>query len=351
MAGGIFDPGGAFGDNPLALPSVPGSVSVLPGTGSFPTFPVGPAPRLVSAFRDSQGRVSLAFRWPDAVPEAGYTLARYEVLIWANGERTSILPGGTMQSVSAPTASFTGIPSGAAFLFEVVAVGSGGQRSDPLRLVATSAGVGAAPALPANSPSPPVEEDTPATLFGLRATYGNVEGVKRWARIVTFGNAPGQVSNLDILYFLMGASDIIDSYLEGMYYVPLLKYTTGTDAIERYPPNIVFQSERLAAGLLIQSRKSILTENEASYATALENRATRDIERMSTSMSLPGQSMSSGFTPYVYNSNPRQFAMPGDAAGTAWNPATGSPDMRSFRVSQLPYSQTSWRYGGGFWLG
>lgn len=319
---------------------------------SFLGFDTGPAPRLISAFRDSQGRVSLAFRWPDAVPTPPVTLARYEATLWANEARTVALAGGATQSIGATSASFTGCPAGAAFLLDIVAVGSDGGRSLPLSLIGTSAPDGAAPSLPAGSPAPPVEEDVAGVVFGIRPLYGSIEGVKRWARIVTFGGGKGQVSNLDVLYFLMGASDIIDSHLMGMYYVPLLLYTTPDSPIEKYPPNVSFQCDRLAAALMIQSRKSILTETEATYAGGLERRATEDIMRMATSMSLPGQSLGYGFTPTVYNPNPRQFAMPGDAAGYNYDPATGIPDMRSFRVGELAYGQSGWRHGsGGFWLG
>lgn len=309
------------------------------------------APRLVSAFRDSQGRVSLAFRWPPAVYTGGVTLGHYEVTLWADEARDTTIPGGATLNVTTPTASFTGIGAGASFLLDVIAVGSDNSRSNPISLIGTSTTDGTAPALPVGSPSPPVESDITGVIFGIRPIYGSLEGAKRWARIVTFGPNAGQVSNLDLMYFLMGASDMIDSYLEGAYYVPLLKYTTPDSPVEKYPPNIAFQCDRLAAALLIQARKAILTEDESSYASSMEAKSIAEIERLSRSMSLPGQSLGYGFTPTVYNSNPRQFAMPGDAAGFDWNPATGIPDMRSWRVSELPYYQTGWRYGGGFFGG
>ena len=314
----------------------------------FAAFAYGPAPRLVAAYQDSQGRVTLAFAWPLAIPGNATTTIAYTATLWADAGR-SVMLGATQPVVTGtPNASFSGIPAGAAFLLDVVAIGSDGTNSQPLSLIATTNAVGLNPGLPVGNADVPGQDTVGGVTFGERPFYGSVEGVKHWARIVTYGNNRQEVSDLDLLYFLMGASDVIDSHLMGMYYVPLVKYRApGYDAF-RYPPGISFQCDRLAAAMLIQARKSNLTEDVSGYANTLEQGAMAELLRLSASMSLPGQSLGQSFAFDVVNPNPRQFAMPGDAAGWNWSAATGYPDMRSFRQAELPYSRVSWRFGSGF---
>lgn len=308
---------------------------------------VGMPPRLVASYQDSQGRVTLAFAWPLAQPAAPTTQVTYSATLWADAERTTMLGGPSVQTAT-PDASFSGVVPGAAFLLDVFAMGTDGSVSGPLCLMATTNGGGLNPLLPAGNADVPAQETVGAALFGERPYYGSVGGVKRWARIVTYGNARQEVSDLDLLYFLMGASDVIDSHLFGMYQVPLVKYRDPGYGTFRFPPGISFQCDRLAAAMLIQARKSNLTEDVSGYANTLEQGAMTEVVRLAQSMSLPGQSLGASFAFDVSNSNPRQFAMPGDAAGTSWSQATGYADMRSFRQAELPYSRVSWRYGGGW---
>jgi hypothetical protein len=312
----------------------------------FPTFT--DPPTLAGTFADPAGRNVLTFAWAAAVPEAGYTLDHYEATLWADADRTIAATGGATQNVNVTSATFAGVPKGAGLLLTVVAVGSAGQRSAPISLLLTSqfAATPAVGATPSGVTLPdPEDDDIQGLIAPVRPIYGSVAGVKQWARMLTFGNASGQVSDIDILYHLMAASDEADDAFSALYVVPLTKYFDGQTF--RYPPGLASLIERKAAGMLLYARKASLTEQESGTANGLMSYAERKLAVMAQKTSLLGQTCSQGFLPRVYNPAPRNFTLAGDPAGQVYSPGVGYPDVRQLRPHNLPYVTHSWRYGWG----
>lgn len=306
-------------------------------------------PVLTASFDDPAGRVNLAFSWPSAV---GGVVAHYEATLWADAARSTPVTGGVTQSFTVPAATFAGVPRGAGYLLDVVAVGSDASRSAPASLLATSpyAATPAVGVTPAGVTLPdPADDDAPGVLVPPRPFYGSVAGVKRWAGILTYGNQRGQVSDADVLYFLMLASDDADAMLADKYIVPLTKYLDNS-GFYRYPPGIDGAIDRKAAGMLLYSRKAILTEQQSGTANGLMGYSDKLIGQLAAKNYLIGQTMSAGVLPQVYNPAPRNFTMAGDPEGHIWSPGIGYPDVRYLRQHGLPYVAMTWRYGyGGTW--
>lgn len=311
----------------------------------FPAFSSGPIPVLVAAIPDQTGKTVLTFTWPAAAPEAGQVCDHYTATLWADAERTT--PLCPPQTAAFPQASFAGIPKGVPFLLDVAVVELGGAVSSPLSLMKVSPfvpgqGIGALPA--AGLVAVPDGVTIEGLTMPLRPVYGTVDGVKRWARVVTFGSGDGQVTALDVMYFLMAASDDIDAALAARYAVPLTP-VKGEGGAVRYPPPVPAQCDRLAASMLLASRRAGLSDTASAYADGLETSADAKITALAESGFLVGQSMASGFLPKVFNAAPRQFTLRGDPAGGVLNPVTGYSDLATFQPHALPYAGVTWRYG------
>lgn len=312
---------------------------------NFPSF-TAQVPQLIAALTDQANRSILTFTWNAAINEGGLTLDHYAAQLWSDADRTSVLPGGAAQNVTAALATFSGVPKGAAYLLDVTAVSTTGQSSAPVSLMMVSPyapgeSVGATPQTA--DIAYPASEDILGVAMPLRPAYGSYDGVKRWSRVVTFGPGADQVGPLDVQYFLMAASDEIDAMLAGKFTVPLspVIYPSGAS---RYPPPIPMQCERLAAAMLVSSRRSLLTESQSTYASYLEASASDRIQQLADLGYIEGQCMAHGFALQVCNAAPRQFSMRGDPAGHVWNAATGYSDMATFQPHNLPYSMLTWRY-------
>ena len=305
-------------------------------------------PTLASAFEDGNSSAVLTFAWADFAPTSGLTRTGYKATLYADAARTGVVSGGATQSVSTASATFV-VPRSSPFILDVQAVDTNGTLGPTTSLLAASPG-GVLPGqpLPASSGDGLSEADDAdaGVLAPLRPCYGTVDGVRRWARVVTFGTGKGQVSPVDVLYFLMCASDEADMLFSARYAVPLTRYRDPATGLWRYPPGLGPLIERKAAGLLLYARKAALTESESGTAVGLLTYADRMIGQMASGGYLAGQTMGVGMLPRVSNPVPRQFSMPGDVAGAQFSPTVGSTDVRFLRPHGLPYQGVAWRYFG-----
>ncbi len=304
---------------------------------------------LVSATEDANKRAVLSFQWAAFAPASGRAPAGYAAALWADDARTATVTGGDRQAVAGTGVTFSGVPRGLPALLDVSAVDDQGASGPTLSLLITSPSA-APPGLPVPSDGIGAgggegEADSEGVMALLRPVYGTADGVKRWARVVSFGDRPGQVSALDVLYFLMVASDDADGEFMARWAVPLTRYRDPATGLFRYPPPLPGLIERKAAGLLLYSRKAALTETESGTATGLMAYADKKIAALAGGLSLPGQTCGRGVLPRVSSPVPRQFSMPGDPAGLAFNPVVGSSDVRFLRPHALSYAGASWRAG------
>lgn len=350
--GRVYDPGGAFGEGPTELEGAAPSVGT-PGTltpGAVTSL------HLVAATEDANSQAVLTFQWPAFLPISGPSLRSYTATLWSDAGRTQTIAGGATQSVTSPSATFGGIPRGVPFLLDVTAIDTSGAAGPTLSLLQTSP-AGYAEGQTAGLTPDVVDyalgeagEDVEGVVAPIRAVYGTVDGVKRWARPLTFGDGKGQVSALDVLYFLMVASDDADGEFAQRYAVPLTKYRDAATGLFRYPPPLPGLIERKAAGLLLYARKAILSEAESGTAVGLMTYADRRITDIAANDYLLGQTLMAGVLPKVYNPVPRQFSMPGDPEGMKFNCVVGSTDTRFTRPHGLAYVGVSWRGGMGYTL-
>lgn len=325
-------------------------------------MPQLPVPQLVAAYEDANSQAVMSFQWAAFAPASGAALGHYTATLWAGVERTATIAGGMPQNIAPPVpigassaATFAGVPRGIPFLLDVTAVDAFGAAGPTISLLQVSPGG----ILPGQAfPGQPLTEaqggpgsgegaggDTDGILAPLRPVYGTVDGVKRWARVISFGDAKGQVSALDVLYFLMVASDDADGEFSQRYAVPLTQYRDPATGLFRYPPPLPGLIERKAAGLLLYARKAALSETESGTAVGLMSYADRRITDIAANDYLIGQTLMGGVLPKVYCPVPRQFSMAGDPAGLDYNPVVGSTDVRFLRPHGLSYASVGWRVG------
>ena len=309
-------------------------------------------PQLVAAYEDGNSQAVLSFQWAAFAPTSGSPLGHYTATLWADAARSAPIAGGGAQNVGAAMAvTFGGVPRGLPFLLDVTAVDTLGASGPTISLLQVSPG-GVIPGQPLGAGQVGAGggeggDDTDGILAPLRPVYGTVDGVKRWARVVSFGDGRGQVSALDVLYFLMVASDDADGEFSQRYAVPLTQYRDPATNLFRYPPPLPGLIERKAAGLLLYARKAALTEAESGTAVGLMSYADRRITDIAANDYLIGQTLMAGVLPKVYCPAPRQFSMAGDVAGLDYNPVVGSTDVRFLRPHGLAFVGVGWRIGVG----